>query len=332
MVSLGMAVLLIVHLYGLLFIPYLTEIASETVEIPSGSSVKQTALILREKGRIPSVPAFILLTGLTRSQGPVHAGEYKIPEPSSAWQILNILRHGSQVLHLVTIPEGMRSADVAGIMAEKLSLSKARFLALLTDPVMIRSLGLDTPSLEGYLMPETYAFPKNMTEEKVIRKMVDGMLAFFDQEKMKRAESLGMSLHQVLILASIIEKEAGSEEECPLISSVFHNRLKKHMLLQSDPTVIYGIKNFDGNLQESELKTDGPYNTYLRQGLPPTPIANPGKSSILAALYPAETSYLYFVSRNDRTHAFSRTLHEHNMAVNRYQRKRAADSETGSLQ
>ncbi len=320
-VLLGISALLTVHLYVLLFTPYVMEGASQTVEIPSGATIKETANILHEKRRIPSVQAFIFLARLTGSQGPVHAGEYKVPDASSVWQILNLLRHGSVVLHRVTIPEGLRGVDVAGIVAEKLSLSRDRFEALLTDPVLIHSLGLDAPSIEGYLLPETYAFPKNMTEEKVIRKMVEGMLAFFDKEKMAQAESFGMSLHQVLTLASIIEKEAGVEEEGPLISSVFHNRLKKRMRLQSDPTVIYGIKNFDGNLQDSELKTDGPYNTYLRMGLPPTPISNPGKPSILAALYPAETHYLYFVSRNDRTHVFSTTLQEHNMAVNRYQRQ-----------
>lgn len=320
MALLGISALLVVHLYVLVSAPYPAGGASGTVEIPSGSSIKETGKILHENGRIPSVQAFILLARLTVSHGPVFAGEYRIPDPSSAWQILNLLRHGSVVLHRVTIPEGLRGTDVAAIVSEKLSLSRDRFEALLTDPVMIHSLGLNAPSLEGYLLPETYSFPKKMTEEKIIRKMVEGMLAFFDREKMSRAESLGMSLHQVLTLASIVEKEAGTEEECPLISSVFHNRLKKQMLLQSDPTVIYGIKNFDGNLQKSELQTDGPYNTYLRLGLPPTPIANPGKPSILAALYPAETSYLYFVSRNDRTHAFSRTLQEHNKAVNQYQR------------
>ncbi len=320
MALLGISVLLAVHLYMLVFAPYPAGGASGTVEITSGASIKETGQILHEQGRIPSVPAFILLAGLTVSHGPVHAGEYRIPDPSSAWQILNLLRHGSVVLHRVTIPEGLRGSDVAAIVSEKLSLSRDRFEALLTDPVMIRSLGLDAPSLEGYLLPETYAFPKKMAEDKVIRKMVEGMMAFFDRKKMNRAESLGMTLQQVLTLASIVEKEAGTEEEGPLVSSVFHNRLKKQMRLQSDPTVIYGIKNFDGNLQQSELKTDGPYNTYLRLGLPPTPIANPGKPSILAALYPAETSYLYFVSRNDRTHAFSRTLQEHNKAVNRYQR------------
>jgi len=211
---------------------------------------------------------------------------------------------------------------VAHIVARHLALNEDRFLSLLQDPALIRSLGLRVPSLEGYLLPETYAFPKSATEEQVIRKMVHDMLAFFDEKKKQRAAALGMTLHQVLILASIIEKEAGVPEERPLISSVYHNRLKRGMRLQSDPTVIYGLRHFDGNLRRRDLQRESPYNTYLHRGLPPTPIANPGKGSILAALFPAKTPYLYFVSRNDRTHAFSITLAEHERAVNRYQRRR----------
>jgi UPF0755 protein len=320
--ALGSASLLLIHFYTILFTPLQRLKASEIVEIPFGTTVQEAAETLHKKGWISSIPAFISLVRATASEGPLQAGEYRLSGNLSPWQILGLLRKGSVILHRVTVPEGLRGTEVAEITTGKLSLSKDRFVALLTDEEWIRSLGLNVPSLEGYLLPETYSFPKNVTEKIVIRKMVEEMLSFFDEDNKKRIESSNMNLHQILTLASIIEKEIGMESEAPLVSSVYHNRLKKKMRLQSDPTVIYGIKDFDGDLRRRDLKQDTPYNTYLRYGLPPTPIANPGRVSILAALYPEETDYLYFVSRNDRTHAFSLTLAEHNRAVNRYQKRR----------
>jgi UPF0755 protein len=318
---LGGISLVTIHLYTLWFTPIQNERVSGVVEIPFGTSIQKTAEILFDGGWIPSVPAFTFLVRLTHSRGPLRAGEYRVSSELSSWEIMVLLRKGSVVLHRLTIPEGLRGVEVAEIVANKSSLCRECFSDLLSDPELIQSLGLRVSSLEGYLMPETYSFPKNVTEEQVIRKMVQEMLSFLDSEKRKRAESLGMDFDEILILASIIEKEMGVEDEGPLISSVYHNRLKKKMRLQSDPTVIYGIENFDGDLRWRDLKQNTPYNTYLRPGLPPTPIANPGKASILASLYPADTEYLYFVSRNDRTHVFSETLAEHNRAVNQYQKR-----------
>jgi UPF0755 protein len=320
--TLGGIVLLVVYLYTLLFIPLQRKADSVVIEIPFGMTVHETAHFLKDRGLIPSASAFKLLVRLTASKGTIRAGEYRLSESMSPWEILGTLRKGEVVLHRVTVPEGLRGVEVARIVAETFSLSRERLIALLDDPKFIQSLGVHAPTLEGYLLPETYSFPKHVTEKQVLQKMVGDMFSFFDEKKRERAASLGMNMHQVLTLASIIEKEAGREDEKPLISSVYHNRLKKNMRLQSDPTVIYGIKNFDGNLRWRDLKKDTPYNTYLRAGLPPTPIANPGKGSILAALYPAESPYLYFVSRNDGTHVFSASLAEHNRAVNRYQRRR----------
>lgn len=308
--------------YRLFFVPFQNRETSQIVEVPFGASTQEAAKMLHEKGWIPWAPGWVVLSRLTGARGQVRAGEYLLQSGMSPWQILELLRRGKVVLHRVTIPEGLRAEDAAHIAAEQLSLSGDRFLALVTDREFVRSLGLDVPSLEGYLLPETYSFPKGVTEEKVVQKMVEEMLSFFNEERRSRAASLGMSLHQVLTLASVIEKEVRVESEGPLISSVYHNRLRKKMRLQSDPTVIYGIANFDGNLRRRDLRKDTPYNTYLRSGLPPTPIANPGKASILAALYPEETGYLYFVSRNDGTHAFSETLAAHNREVDRYQRRR----------
>ena len=158
-----------------------------------------------------------------------------------------------------------------------------------------------------------------MEPEEVIKTMVHQFKKVFGPEMTNRASHLGMSEREAVILASIIEKETGLPEEKPLVSAVFHNRRTRKMPFQSDPTVIYGIKNFNGNLTKNDLQRPTPYNTYLKKGLPPGPIANPGKSSILAALYPAPVQYLYFVSRNDGSHQFSNTLREHNEAVWRYQ-------------
>jgi UPF0755 protein len=320
--ALGLTAIIALQQYRLLFTPYQKVNSSGMIEVPYGASVRDIADILYSDQWIPSVTTFKLLTRLTHSRGPIRAGEYELTSDLSPWQILMHLREGDVVLHKVTIPEGLRSADAMAIVAQRLPLSEDRLVKLLTDPEWIRSLGLDIPSLEGYLLPETYSFPKTITEEEVIGKMVREMLVFFDEEKRHRAMTLGLSLHQVLTLASIIEKEMGVTEEGPLISSVYHNRLKRNMLLQSDPTVIYGIDDFDGDIRWRDLRKDTPYNTYTRSGLPPTPIANPGKRTIEAALFPSETSYLYFVSKNDKTHVFSKTLAEHNRAVNQYQRRR----------
>lgn len=309
--------------YRRLYRPLQAGDASERiVEIPRGTSVDGAARILFDAGLIPSVAGFKVLVRFTDSEGVIRAGEYRISPTLSSRDILTLLRKGDVVLHRVTIPEGLRREEVAAVVARALGLSSERMVALMSDPEFILSLGVTAPTLEGYLLPETYSFPRKVTEVDVIRKAVHDMLAFVDDEKRKKAEALGMTLHDLLTLASIIEKEMGDVTEAPLIASVYHNRLKKEMLLQSDPTVIYGIEDFDGDIRWKDLRTDTPYNTYMRKGLPPTPIANPGRQAILAALDPAETNYLYFVSRNNGTHVFSETLAEHNRAVNRFQKRR----------
>ena len=206
-------------------------------------------------------------------------------------------------------------------MAGEELANEKEFLLLAKDPAFIQALELDVRSLEGYLFPTTYRFAKYSKPENMIRTMVAFMSKAVTPERRARAAELGMSVHEVLTLASVIEKETGAAEERRLISAVFHNRLRRKIPLQSDPTVIYALEGFDGNLRKRDLGVDSPYNTYRVRGLPPGPIANPGLESILAALYPAKASYLYFVSRNDGTHHFSSTLAEHNRAVDKYQRK-----------
>jgi UPF0755 protein len=201
---------------------------------------------------------------------------------------------------------------------------KEAFLQKASSPGFIASLGITQfkgPHLEGYLFPNTYHLFREMDPEKVIQMMVQQFKKTFTADLADRALQFGISERDAVILASIIEKETPLPEEKPLISAVFHNRLKIRMPLQSDPAVIYGIKNFDGNLTRQHLLTPTPYNTYLMTGFPPTPICNPGKDSLLAALSPAPVPYLYFVSKNDGSHYFSADIEEHNRAVSKYQKK-----------
>jgi UPF0755 protein len=196
-------------------------------------------------------------------------------------------------------------------------------IRLAHDREFIRSLAIEASSLEGYLFPDTYRFARRTKPKEILTEMVQGLRRVLTPELRQRAQEIHMSLHQVLTLASVIEKETGATEEREFISAVFHNRLKRGIPLQSDPTVIYGLESFDGNLRRRDLDSKSPYNTYRVRGLPPGPIANPGLGSIRAALYPAPTRHLYFVSRNNGTHQFSSTLAEHNQAVDKYQRRRA---------
>jgi UPF0755 protein len=194
------------------------------------------------------------------------------------------------------------------------------FLSLAFSSDFAAGLGIAGDGVEGYLFPDTYLFSKEVAPAEVIKTMVENFKRVYAPDFSLRAAELGMTDREVVTLASIIEKETGLAEERPLISAVFHNRLKLGIPLSSDPTVIYGIADFDGNLRKRDLEKKTPYNTYLIRGLPPGPIANPGRSSILAALYPAPVKYLYFVSRNDGSHHFSATIREHNEAVRRYQK------------
>ena len=196
-------------------------------------------------------------------------------------------------------------------------------MSLKHDPELLKKTGItELTTLEGFLFPETYFFSRAETEREVLSAMIDQYRRVFNSDFQKRAKEIGMSEYNVLTLASIVEKETGIDSDRPLIASVFHNRLNRRMRLDSDPTVIYGMKNFDGNLTRKHLRTPTPYNTYTRYGLPPTPISNPGRASLHSVLYPAENKYLYFVARGDGSSKFSRTLSEHNKAVWKYQKIR----------
>jgi UPF0755 protein len=292
------------------------------VEIPPGASFHDVTDILRKKGLIRYKEAFYLLALLKKAPERIKAGEYEIISSMSPGDILDKLLEGKVKGYRVPIPEGFTLRQIAARLAANSLADEKRFVDSAYDEELLSSLGIEGESVEGYLFPDTYVLSRSMGEEKIIRFMVTQLRRKITFKMSERMSEIGLSMREVLTLASIIEKEGGSVEEKPLISAVFHNRLKRGMKLQSDPTVIYDIEDFDGNITRGHLMRKTPYNTYIIRGLPPGPICNPGMDAIIAALYPAPVNYLYFVSKNNGAHHFSSNLLDHNKAVIKYQIKR----------
>lgn len=247
------------------------------------------------------------------------AGEYAFSASMAPIRILESLEHGIISLHRLTIPEGFTLQQIADKVEQVGFCSKDDFLAAATDPQFAAEMQIPADTCEGYLFPDTYFFSKDTTPKLMIASMIKHFHKKFGPAWEARAQQLGMSVHEIITLASIIEKETGQDIERPVISSVFHNRLKKSMRLESDPTVIYGIKGFNGDITKKDLMEHTPYNTYVISGLPPGPISNPGIKSLKAALFPDDTNYLFFVSKKDGTHEFTSNLMDHRMAVQKYQ-------------
>jgi UPF0755 protein len=293
-----------------------------TVEIPPGASFYDVTDILRTKGLIRYKEAFYLLALLEKAPERIKAGEYELKSSMSPGDILDKLLEGKVKGYRVPIPEGFTIDQIAARLAANNLADEQRFVDSAYDEELLSSLGIEGESVEGYLFPDTYVLGRSMGEEKIIRFMVSQLRRKITFKMSERMSEIGLGMREVLTLASIIEKEGGSVEEKPLISAVFHNRLKRGMKLQSDPTVIYDIEDFDGNITKRHLMRKTPYNTYRIRGLPPGPICNPGMDAIVAALYPAPVNYLYFVSKNNGAHHFSSNLVDHNKAVIKYQIKR----------
>ncbi len=287
--------------------------------IQPGQNLSTIANYLNNTGIIKNPVKFKLLARIKDYDKKIKAGEYLLSSSMSPIKILETMTSGKVRLYKITIPEGYNLKQVASIIAKAKLGTKEDFLKAATDSSFVHKQGINAETFEGYLFPETYHFPKGITPEKIIAAMVERFRLIFNPEWKKRAKDLNLSIHQIVTLASIIEKETGASFERPVISSVFHNRFKKRMRLESDPTVIYGLKNFDGNITRKHLAIKTPYNTYTIKGLPPGPIANPGIKAIEASLYPADTDFLYFVSKKDQTHKFSTNIKDHNKAVRRYQ-------------
>ncbi|MGD8493531.1 MAG: endolytic transglycosylase MltG [Desulfobacterales bacterium] len=302
--------------------PASSKAADRIISIPAGQSFNQTTATLAKVGIIHHPYKFKIVARLKGYDKKLQAGEYILSATLSPVQILQKMVNGDVRLYRLTVPEGLNLYQIAELVEETGLASKSDFMAAATSAEFAHQLGLNADTFEGYLFPETYFFPKNVAVKTIISTMVDRFRQIFSPDWQKRAEQMGFSRHQIVILASIIEKETGAPFERPLISSVFHNRLNRNMRLESDPTVIYGLENFDGNLKRKHLEAPTPYNTYKRSGLPAGPIANPGKASLEAALYPADTKFMYFVSKKDHTHQFSTNFKDHQRAVQKYQLRR----------
>jgi len=295
------------------------------VDIERGTGVGSVARLLEEKKIIGSRHSFLLYYRLFYFPQKIKAGEYALKSPLRAKDVLDILAKGKVFLHTVTIPEGLRALEIAPLILPFLADGEDGFMAAFRDIRLIRSLDGEAENLEGYLYPETYSIPKGLASVEAIGMMVNQFRAVFSADWLARARTLGMSIRQVVILASLIEKESSIAAERNLVSAVFHNRLRIGMKLDCDPTIIYALKQkglYNGNLTKKDMALDSPYNTYRYPGLPPGPICNPGRGALEAALYPADEPYLYFVSRNDGSHHFSRTFAEHQNAVRALQKKR----------
>jgi UPF0755 protein len=299
------------------------------VFIPKGSTFPEIEKALTEKGALRYPLAFRILTIGTMTGTKLRHGEYALPAPPSAFELWRKLVSGDVAKYQVTILDGSTLYDIARTLGDLELADPGDFLAAATSPDVAGKMGIPGSSLEGYLFPDTYIFVKEMSPEEIIAIMVRRFQKKLTPEMEKMAEKDGFTPHQIVTIASIIEKETGMNEEKPLISAVIRKRLSLGMPLQMDPTVIYGLKKFNGNLTRKDLRTLHPYNTYQNPGLPPGPICNPGHSSLQAAVDPADTDYLYFVSRNDGSHQFSRNLREHNRAVAVYQKGESPDMALG---
>jgi len=294
------------------------------VTIPKGASLSSVGKILQDQGVIRSSLVFKLVPLIRGEQTKVKAGDYLFKTGSDPGDVLDLLISGKTLVVTFTVPEGFSIYQIADLFHQAGIMSREEALAAARDPSFVKQLGLEGTTLEGYLFPDTYFLrPSEKGDGRLIlRRMVQRFREVYDKHVRETAEMSGWTPLQVVTLASLIEKEAKASEHA-LVSAVFHNRLRLNMKLQSDPTVIYGLKPMGAKITRADLERKHPYNTYQVAGLPPGPIANPGRESLMAAVAPADADYLYFVSKNDGTHQFSNTLQEHNRWVNLYQKQPA---------
>lgn len=307
------------------FLPLKGSSDKETViYIRNGDSLNVIASKLKQQDLVVSRSYFKWLSVILGKSSTYKRGEYLIDSRVSVMDLVNMLTSGQTSLVTVTIPEGLTMRETFEVLKAHNFDNGGDYPSLVKDPQFIASLKLPLKldSLEGFLFPETYKFSKDSSAQTIIRTMVKTFKLRIPENYSQLAGKVGLSYYEALILASIIEKETSIPAERRIIASVFHNRLKNNMKLQTDPTVIYGIPDFDGNLTRRQLRTYTPYNTYVISGLPPTPIANPGLASLLAAVRPAKTDYLFFVAKGDGTHEFTESYKQHRKAVYQYQKRR----------
>ena len=302
--------------------PIQTVAPSKTFVVKRGASLRNTAKALETNGLIQSARALELWSRITKQSNEIRAGEYDLSASQSATDILETLTQGETKHYTLVLPEGLTVKQSISRIAELGLVKEAELTKLAFDPQFTRSLGIPAKNLEGYLFPESYRLERGISAQELLQHLVEHFFSLW-KELQAKAKERNLSMHQVVTLASIVEKETSKSAERPRIAGVFHNRLKRGMKLESDPTVIYGIPNFDGNLRRIHLE-DGSnvYNTYRIPALPPGPIANPGADALRAVVEPESNQFIFFVSKNDGTHFFSKTYREHVNAVNRYQRRK----------
>ena len=311
------------HILNRIQEPYKGFAESEQfVDIPPGASTAEIRRRLVDAGVVSDEFVFraaLMWTGRSRA---LQAGEYRFDRPMGAVDVIEKIARGDVYAHPITFPEGLTIREMAAIYESRGFGTAREFADAARNATLIADLDPAAADLEGYLFPETYALSRGTPATTLIRIMVDRFRATYADLQSKRSGEPGLSLRQVVTLASLVEKETAKAEERPLVAAVYHNRLKRRMAMQADPTVVYALVKagtYDGNIRKRDLSVDSPYNTYKYPGLPPGPIASPGRAAIEAALAPADVSHLYFVSRNDGSHVFADTLAKHNANVYEYQ-------------
>jgi UPF0755 protein len=319
--------------------PYKGYPADEAfVEVPAGSGVSAIGRRLVDAGVVRNIAEFRLAMRLHGAGRTLKAGEYRFSGALRPSEVIDKLARGDVFLRPITFPEGLTMWEMADIAASHEVGTREAFLNAVREGSLVRDVDPSATDLEGYLFPETYALPRRETAEALVAQMAKRFLEVYDEGLRREAAARGWTTRAVVTLASLIEKETSRPEERPIVSAVYHNRLRLGIGLQCDPTVIYALQRagrWNGNLTRDNLHFDSPYNTYRYAGLPPGPIAAPGRASLEAALRPATVDYLYFVSRNDGSHVFAATLDEHNRNVHKFQveyfrEKRAAEKGAGS--
>lgn len=312
-------------LYDRVVTPYRGFAGDEVfVELPAGSSVSAIASRLADAGVVQDALTFRLAARLSGQERRLQAGEYRFAESAAPLDVVDRIARGDVFVMPVTFREGLTIREMADVFAASGLGAAGDFLAAAARTELVADLDPRADDLEGYLFPSTYTLARRTTADQLVRAMVAEFERAYGRLRAD-ADARGLNARQLVTLASIVERETGAPEERPMVAAVFLNRLRIGMPLQTDPTVIYAMMRagrWNGNITRADLQMDHPYNTYRNYGLPPGPIAAPGRASLEAVLNPADVPYLYFVSRNDGTHVFSSTLTEHNRAVDEWQRRR----------
>jgi UPF0755 protein len=295
------------------------------VEVPTGMDARTILELLEQQGVLPNALLARLYLVHRMDDPPLKAGEYRFRNAATTPEVLQVLIRGEVVTYPIVVIEGLTLEETATQIAEQGFGDRGRLVELMSSPALIADLDPEALNLEGYLFPDTYAFARGTIEEDIVAALVTTFRGHWEEDiQPLLGEDDERTIRELVVLASIVEKEAGVDDERPIVAGVYTNRLERGIALYADPTVIYALKlagTWDGNIRRRDLKIDSPYNTYVYPGLPPGPIASPGLASLIGAAQPADVPYLYFVSRNDGSHVFATTLAEHNRNVDRWQRE-----------